>query len=82
VLHCQNELTNAAYNEIAVIEGALADIVEQELRKGFGNDWWRLGIPPRVRADIAEARELDPDPLPDDRKLAYATLIQLDRNHR
>jgi len=49
--------------------------IKQTLVREFGSDWWRKGIPEKIRADCAAARERDPEPAAE--PYCYTTLGHL-----
>lgn len=60
---CENHLTSDAYALIRIIEHSLAHLIRSELQRGYGDKWWREGVPVEIRKDCASAREEDLEPL-------------------
>ena len=66
------------YVYTADIEVTLHGIIREVLVSHFGSDengWWRQGVPTSVRKACVQAREDDPEPVPD--PYCYTTLIHL-----
>lgn len=64
------------YEVLRIVEVQLHGLVKRELINKYGeSNWWREGIPERIRSDCAAALEKDPEPAPD--RYCYTTLIDL-----
>lgn len=64
------------YEMVRDVEVALHERVRGAFVAAFGEDqWWRQGVPAKVRAECAALYEHDPDPAPE--PYAYTSLIHL-----
>lgn len=63
------------YNLIGRIELLLHDLVKRVLMAVHGDDWWRKGIPERVRIECQARREQDETPVAD--PYQYTTFMDL-----
>src|SRR5439155_20627299 len=64
------------YDAIRDIELQLREAVRGRLKRKCGNNWWREGVPEKIRAKCAETLELDNE-RPASDPFCYTTLIQL-----
>ena len=64
------------YEFLSSVEVTLHDAIKAVLREEYGDtDWWRKGVPERVRVECAQLLEKDADPAPD--PYCYTTFIHL-----
>jgi hypothetical protein len=63
------------YEMVRGIEVRLHQFLRAVFVREFGENWWRGGVPDRIRAECAALREKDPDPAPD--SYCYTHLIGL-----
>jgi len=63
------------YEMVRGIEVRLHQFLRSVFIQQFGDNWWRGGVPDRIRAECAALREKDPEPAPD--SYCYTHLLGL-----
>ena len=63
------------YEAIRNIETRLHKFIKATLQQAHGSDWWRKGIPEKIRIECATLQERDPEPAED--RYCYTTFIHL-----
>jgi len=49
------------YHIIAQIEKNLREFIRENLKSYYGEKWWRMGVPDKIRKDVAIKKEEDPE---------------------
>ncbi len=60
---------------IYVVESFMHTYIKVTLKRAYGDNWWRKGIPENIRAECAAVRERDPEPAAE--PYCYTTLIHI-----
>jgi hypothetical protein len=71
---CGHLLNINAYGLLANIEASLALLIRKELSEGFGSEWWRKGVPLKIRQACSNQQDEDPEPA---EKWSYWTISHM-----
>jgi hypothetical protein len=74
---CEHLLNVNAYGLICTVEDALGTMIRSELQLGYGDDWWREGVPVEIRKTCSILQEEDPDPAEEQDKYEYWTISHM-----
>ena len=72
---CKKLLATNAFGLVTTVEQVLGSMIRSELRLGYGDRWWREGVPVEIRKTCSSTQEEDPDPA--DEKYEYWTISHM-----